>query len=111
MGLLTGAEIQSEVLGLAVMAVDRYRKHQRIAAGKMPDLGRIDPMPGRNLAGLQEKMNAGHRPSPTPLGNIAMGLYIMTTLGMRPHVEMVNEPIRRHRHGNDSRSDLEYVFG
>lgn len=97
--MLTSAEIGTEMLGLAIMAIDRQRQNQRVPRGIVPDLGRIDPMPGRNFACLQEKMNTSDGSAAAVFGPVAEGLDIMPAFGMRLHVEMVNEPRRCHGHG------------
>src|SRR6478735_12588719 len=51
---LPGGEIGADMMGRGVMAIGRYGDDQRRAGIMMPDLGRIDAMPLRGLAGIEQ---------------------------------------------------------
>lgn len=96
MGMLPVLKIPSEVGGFSIMAVIRSCQNQGIAGGKMPDFNRIDPMPSRTFAGLQQEVNAGQRSSRAIIRYIAKGLDIVTTFGVWFHTEVIDDPNWRH---------------
>lgn len=87
---------------LAVKAIGRQGENQRIAGCEMPDFGGIDPMPGRNLACLQQEVNAGHGPAAAAIWRISKGFDIMSAFRVRLHPEVINQPSWRHGHGEVS---------
>ena len=106
MRMLAGLEIRTKSPCLGVMTIVGKRQDQRIASSEMPDLGGVDPVPGRNLARLEEKMDAGQRAPTTAIRRVAKGFDIMSPFRMRLHPEMTDQPIRRHCHDKSSRSGL-----
>ena len=108
MRMLPVREIRTKMRGLGRVTVGGQRQGQRIAGGEMPDLGGVDPMPGRDLARLQEKVDAGDRASAAAIGRVAERLDIVAAFRMRAHVEAIDQPRWRHRHGVASRADLDF---
>jgi len=61
----------------------------------MPDFGRIDPMPMRAFAFLQQKIDRGGMRTFFLERRVAQGLAEMPALGMRLELQDSNDPIGR----------------
>lgn len=108
MGRLASREIRTEMPRLRLVTIGGQGHDQRVAGGEMPDLGGIDAMPGRDLTSLKEKMDTGQGAAAAMIRRIAKSLGVMTTLRMRLHAEMIDDPCRGHRHGGITTSDLSF---
>jgi hypothetical protein len=75
-------EIRAETMHACLAAVLRNPYFQGV---EMPDLGGIDPVPARNLAGVEKKINQRRDgPAPRVTRRIAKGLAEKAALWMRP---------------------------
>jgi len=69
-------------------------KLERVARIKVPDLSRVDAVPVRALAALQQEVDGGRaRPAVRPVG-VAKRLAKMSTLGMRLQSEQADDLLR-----------------
>ncbi len=60
----------------------------------MPSLGRIDPVPGGDLAAQQQKIDEGRGGAPVGTCRIAKGLAIEAAFRMRLQIEQANDLLR-----------------
>ena len=63
----------------------------------VPDLDRVDPVPGRGLAGLQQIVDRGDRAAPARRRRRAEGLAIMAAFGMRLQPVACDNVVGIHR--------------
>src|SRR5688572_17557326 len=76
-------------------------KQERRAAMPMPELGRVDLVPARHLARLQQKKDGGGMGAAMRPGLVAEGFAEPAVLGMRLQPEMRDHFVgsQRHSHG------------
>lgn len=85
-------EIRAETMHARLAAVLRNPYFQGCPGVEMPDLGGIDLVPARNLAGVEKKINQ-RRDGPTPRipRRIAKGLTEIAALRMRLQIEQADD--------------------
>ncbi len=87
---LAAQEVGPEMVGGGVVAVGAHRDYHRRAGMPVPDLGRVDPVPGRSLADAEQVVDRGADRASLHGSGIAKGLAVMTALGMRFEPERVD---------------------
>jgi hypothetical protein len=85
-------EIRAETMQTCLAAVLRNANFQRRPGVEMPDLGGIDLVPARNLAGVEKKINQRRDgPAPRIPRRIAKGLAEKAALRMRLQIEQADD--------------------
>ncbi len=91
-------EIGPEHMPAQILARPRHADRQRRAGVEMPDLGRIDPVPMRDLTRLQQEIDRRRRRAAglAPRG-IAKRLAVEAALGVRPQIQQADDRRPRWR--------------
>ena len=85
-------EIRAETMHACLAAVLRNAYFQGCPGVEMPDLGGIDLVPARNLAGVEKKINQSRDGSaPRTPCRIAKGLTEKAALWMRTQIEQADD--------------------